>query len=235
MSEYRNFNYRNLQSPLILLDLISTLSWTGYISFSCSFLIPYLHPMHPHTKFLLTILWPLLFLTSHPSTFLHPSTSPPFGSRAWQITQPHIKATSRSNVKTAQVSVMEDSKEQARSYCQTARKINEAFKRPTGSISALKECKRGERTICLPTMSTLWLVLKDPLTAGLEIQVLKFKGCVQDFYEMNVIYTKRHSQWCFLSSLIFTSIFPLNGFPGSSVTGKISGFQKGLFLIYSTL
>lgn len=97
-------------------------------------------------------------------------------------------------METAQVSVMEDSKEQARSYCQTVRKINEAFKRPTGSVSALKECKRGERTICLPTMSTLWLVLKTPLTAGLEIQVLKFKGCVQDFHEMNVIYTKRHSQ-----------------------------------------
>lgn len=121
---------------------------------------------------------------------------------------------------------MEDSKEQARSYCQTARKINEAFKCPTGSVSALKECKRGERTICLPTMSTLWLVLKTPLTAGLEIQVLNFKGCVQDFYEMNVIYTKRHSQWCFLSSLTFTSIFPLNGFSGSSATGKISVFQK---------
>lgn len=121
---------------------------------------------------------------------------------------------------------MEDSKEQARSYCQTVRKINEAFKRPTGSVSALKECKRGERTICLPTMSTLWLVLKTPLTAGLEIQVLKFKGCVQDFHEMNVIYTKRHSQWCFLSSLTFTSIFPLNGFSGSSATGKTSGFQK---------
>lgn len=43
-------------------------------------------------------------------------------------------------------------------------------------------------------MSTLWLVLKTPLTAELEIQVLKFKGCVQDFYEMNVIYTERHSQ-----------------------------------------
>lgn len=89
---------------------------------------------------------------------------------------------------------MEDSKEQARSYCQTARKINEAFKCPTGSDSVLKECKRGERTICLPTMSTLWLVLKTPLTAGLEILVLKFKRYVQDFYEMNVIYTKRHRQ-----------------------------------------
>lgn len=125
---------------------------------------------------------------------------------------------------------MEDSKEQARSYCQTARKINEAFKCPTGSDSALKECKRGERTICLPTMSTLWLVLKTPLTAGLEIQVLKFKRCVQDFYEINVIYTKRHSQWCFLSSLTFTSLFPLNGFSGSSATSKISGFQKRILL-----
>lgn len=157
--------------------------------------------------------------------FLRHPASPPLGSRARQIIQPHIITTGRSNLKTSQVSVMEDSKEQARSYCQTARKINEAFKCPTGSDSVLKECKRGERTICLPTMSTLWLVLKTPLTAGLEIQVLKFKRCVQDFYEMNVIYTKRHSQWCFLSSLTFTSLLPLNGFSGSSTTSKISGFQ----------
>lgn len=166
-----------------------------------------------------------MLLTPHPSVFLHHSTSPPLGSWARQIIQPHIKTTGRSNLKTSQVSVMEDSKEQTRSYCQTARKINEAFKCPTGSNSALKECKRGERTICLPTMSTLWLMLKPPLTAGLEIQVLKFKRCVQDFYEINVIYTKRHIQWCFLSSLTFTSLFPLTGFSASLTTSKISGFQ----------
>lgn len=128
---------------------------------------------------------------------------------------------------------MEDSKEQARSYCQTARKINEAFKHPTGSVSALKECKRGERTICLPTMTTLWLVLKTPLTAELEIQVLKFNGCVQDFYEMNVIYTEKHSQCCFLSSPAFTSIVSLMDSLDLQPLVKFQASKKGFFLIYN--